>query len=307
MLTGIHETLLPAITVGRFPGHSATRVFTPGVIRAKDLIRPLTAACQSSWAAGQTAVWSFKPHPGDVTSGAWKPQVEALAGWLRANPGNRTIVVIWHEPENDVPKWFRQPEDFVYLFNTVHDWATNVWPELVTCHAALAYRYGTTKNGIGDAEAARWRTRATLNAVDAYSGRTWPVDRILPELPGFVRWHTCVAQGGPWAVTERGWAASPDEYGLRAETIDREAAWLASNLPEMYLVWATPGAEKDPELLLDPSGEDAVRRLLTRLNLPAGFEPSPIPGVLVHTGTGLLVAADRTTAFLTWADGRDLP
>lgn len=300
---GVHEDAKPAETALKFPGHTATRDFTSNVIRAQDLVRLVVAACTDSWDAGQTAVWSFKPHPDDVASGAWKPFVKALAKFLKGNPGKKTIVVIWHEPENDQPKWFKTPEDFVRLFNQVHDWLMSVWSDLVTCHAALAYKYGIVKGGISDAEAPRWKTKAKLNAIDAYSGRTWPVDRILPEHPGFVRWKKYVA-GDVWAATERGFAADPDEYELRAATVRRETVWLVANRPVLLLIWATGGSENDPKLLADPQYEAAIAEQFAALSLPFGYEPGPIPGVLVHSATGLLVMADRTDALDSFTSGR---
>ena len=263
-LLGVHQQQIPKSTAQEFAGHRGTRIFVANVIRPTDLVKKLKIQCADTWAAGQVAVWSFKPHPADVKNGKWKKPVEDLARYLKANPKAKTAIVIWHEPENDLPKWFKKPEDFVSLFNTVHGWIVAIYPDAWTCHAALAYKYGINKGGITDADAKRWRTKARVNAIDAYSGRTWPLNQILPEHPGYVRWRRHVAPTGAWGVTERGWTCPAKDNKKRAQVMEREFAWLKSlpkeQRPIVYLVWSTSGTENDQGLVLDAQGKTAVKK-----------------------------------------------
>lgn len=268
LLFGVHEDTDPAHTVARVGGN-ASRVFTPGVLSPRDLVKAATAVCAPSWAAGVTAVWSFKPNPADVASGAFKPYVTELGAYLRANPANRTVVVIWHEPENDVGQWFGSAADFVRMFDTVAGWLRAAHPAVTCCHAALAYRYGDGRD-ITDRVAPTWRTSADLHCVDVYSGRTNPLDTILPELSGYRRWRQYVAGTGRWGVTERGWTIGTLGKGgtaaQRSAAMAREAAWLAAlpaaQQPEIYLLWSSGGTENDTGLVFDPTA-DAVARSIT--------------------------------------------
>jgi hypothetical protein len=270
MLLGVHENADPAVTAKMVPGHNTTRLFVPGVILPRDLVAQVQADCGPTWAAGQTAVWSFKPRPDQVANGKWRKPVQDLAAYLQANAaGARTIVVIWHEPENDVPKWFPTAAAFVNMFNVVHGWLKGVWPQLITCHAALGYRYQDLGGaGISSALAGRWRTLADLNTVDIYSGRSNPLATILPELNGFNRWFAHVATPGRWGVSERGWTCGAKDSALRAATIAREFGWLVAQpvRPDPYLVWDTVGAEGDAGLLLDKPALAAVAAGFARLD-----------------------------------------
>lgn len=269
LLFGVHENVDPAQTVARVGGN-ATRVFTSGVIDPRDLVKDVTAKCSASWAAGQSAVWSFKPKPAQVANGAWKSPVRELAAFLRDNPTKRTQVVIWHEPENDVPEWFGDAAGFVRMFETVAGWLREVHPGVVVLHAALAYRYGDgVRGGITDATAGQWRTSADVHCIDIYSGRTNKIDTILPELSAYRRWRDHLVKGSPWGVTERGWTIGTiGKGGTSAERVAamaREAAWLRSlpveQLPEIYLLWNTGGTEGDAGLVLDAGAEQVARAI----------------------------------------------
>lgn len=275
MLAGIHENEHPAATARR-AGGNATRDFTANVITPGDLVKRVKTVCGPAWAAGQTAVWSFKPSPPEVKSGAWKAPVQALANYLKAHPDLKIVVIIWHEPENDTPKWFRRPDDFVSLFERCAEWFRAVCPDMVLVHAALGYRYATGTKDITDATARQWRTSANVHCLDIYSGRSNPLATIAPELSGYTRWRQYVAGDDPWGFTERGWAADPGDYPLRAATIDRESAWLASLAvkPRIYLVWSTEGTEKDDKLILDRTGQARADALVAQLL--AGAKPGTI-------------------------------
>lgn len=274
LLSGIHDLQAPAPAPAglRLVEHTpargnAGRDFTPNVLSpTHDLVKKMINACSATWAAGQTAVWSFKPDPNSVRSGAWRAPVQAVAAYLRDHPELATVVIPWHEPEND----FATPEQYVSLFEAVAGWMRETWPAVVLAQASLAYRYGNIKGGISDADAPRWRTSADIVCIDIYSGRTNPLATILPELASFQRWFTHVAENGRrrWGVTERGWTITGNNgAAARAATIAREAAWLASldTPPEIYLVWNTPGAEDDKGLVLDATADSAALQLTAAL------------------------------------------
>jgi hypothetical protein len=262
-MLGIHETgSTSARRAADYPGHTATRQFMSGVQAAPvDLVAKIERQCAATWEDGHTAAWSFKPHPADVADGSWRKPVEKLAAYLRDNrKTKRAIVIIWHEPENELHGYFKTPEDFVAMFNTVHGWIKTVYPAAKTCHAALAYAYRDGRGGFSDKDARRWRTHATVHGVDVYSGRSFPLETILPDHPGFARWHREVARNSRWGVIERGWTCAPKDNAKRAATIAREFAWMAdiSNPPDTYIVWNSTGNENDAGLILDPAGRKAV-------------------------------------------------
>lgn len=270
VLAGVHQVGDPAETRRRLGGNATrpfTAVVTPGADE-QDLVKKMTAVCRASWAAGQVAVWSFKPDPVAVSTGRFKAQVQAVAVYLKANPQHRTLVIIWHEPENDVPQWFPDAAAFVRLWETVAGWLRAVWPDIVLGHAALLYRYAG-KVDITDAVAKRWRTTATVHLADGYSGRTFPLGMTLPEHSGYVRWRANVAQDDDWGMAERGWTITDNgdaAPALRAATMVRELAWLLTDRPRVYMVWGTSGKEKDKGLILDAElGEPAAAAIVGTL------------------------------------------
>jgi len=218
------------------------------------------------WVSGRTAVWSFKPSPPDVANGAWKPFVQALGKYIVENGvQDRTVIVIWHEAEN----YFKTAEQFVFMFNTVHDWLMSVDPSIVTSHAALAYAY-RDRGTITDKTAKQWVTRATIHSIDIYSGRSFPLEMTLGTSTGFKRWKASRPAGAPWGVSERGWIATAARSAERVASIEAEADWLAAlpveDQPAFYCVWNTEGVENDPTIILDQPAKDAVNRMFARLN-----------------------------------------
>lgn len=262
ILLGVHDnTLDSAARAVEYEGHAMTREFVGGVrVQPIDLVEKLEKMCAPAWQHGHVAVWSFKPHPASVANGAWRDRVEQLGRHLRQHRRRKpTVVIVWHEPESEIGKHFAAPEDFVSLFNTVHHWLAWEYPRVVTCHAAQGYAYRDS-GPMDDATARRWRTRATIHGIDIYSGRSFPLQTILPELSGFARWKRRVVAGRRWAVTERGWTCTPANSAKRAATIAREFAWLAGlrRTPAGYIVWSTHGTEKDAGLVLDAAARQAV-------------------------------------------------
>jgi hypothetical protein len=269
MRVGVHEnyqgpdkTTL-AETLSRFPQIDITREFEANPLPAQDLVHRITMRCAPIWIAGKSCAWSFKPLPADVAE-----HVKA------AGLESKTVIVIWHEPENDVPKWFDSATDFVRYFNTVDRWLKSVDPSIVTSHAALGYRYAR----MTDTQAREWVTHATVQSIDLYSGRSFPLAMTLGTSAGFARWKASRPAGSRWGVSERGWIATPALSAERAASIRAEADWLAQLAPEdrpdYYIVWNTPGVERDPTIVLDEAGRMAVNAMFARLVPVASTLPS---------------------------------
>lgn len=274
MKVGIHEQYQgrTPTTVGRtvesFPAVEVTREFEADVLRPQDLVRRMLTRCEHVWASGQTVVWSFKPNPADVANGAWKPHVQALARHILDNRlQQKVIICIWHEPENDAPKYFRNGLEFARLFDTVQAWLFDVDPTIDTTHAALGYAY---RNWTVP-QARLWVTQCTIHSIDVYSGRSFPLGMTLGTSRAFQTWRASRPAGARWGVSERGWIADAEASDERVAAIDLEAEWLAAldllDRPDFYIVWNTAGVEDDPKIILDDAGVAAVNRLFARMSV----------------------------------------
>lgn len=319
-IVGIHQqyqgdrATTPEATLREYPLTMATREFTSKPIDPQNLIPRVEKLCRKVWDQDLIAVWSVKPKPYAVANGDWMPHFQQLAAHIRDEGlWDKFVLCIWHEPENDVPTWFPNGPAFVRMFNQVHHWVKAVSPNITTMHAALGYRYGDKRVGretvpidITDEQAKYWRTKADIQALDLYQGRSWPLDQIAPENSAFKRWHTHVVggPGNPFAFSERGFLASPGntvEQALRAATLKREADWLVEDQVgrdcQMVLLWDTEGSERDPKLpISDQGGKDAVQYYMERM-VEAEQEPTPEQPTGVQCpvcqGTGT-VPADQT-------------
>jgi len=265
MLAGVHEVAPPAATVKAFPAMAVGREFYPNVVTAAakvDLGQVMAGNCTPFWRAGKLVVWSFKPSPKDVTSGALKPTITALAQYIQQNGLTNDVVLCpWHEPEND----FANPTLFVGMFNTVNEWLKAVDPRILTTHAALGYYYRNTTAAM----AAHWLTNADVHSIDLYSGRSFPLAMTLPTSQAFLTWKAALPPSARWAVTERGFIAKPADSAARVKAINAEADYLASLpeliRPEWYILWNTPGTENDTTIPLDAAARTAMCSLFDRV------------------------------------------
>lgn len=293
MLVGIHQQYqgkadlhTPYETLETYPRTTFTREFTPNVLDPQNLIPKWESACRRVVTAGMTPVWSFKPEPGAVLRGLWDPYLQQLADHLNQNM-IPNYVCIWHEPENDLGKYFKSARDFTMVFNRVHNQLKAVSPSVQTVHAALGYRY---RDGgeISDAEATQWRTQADVHCIDLYSGRSFPLSMTMPENSAFKRWHSNLVNGRRWGVTERGWTLGPDApvngqaqaeaERERADCIRREADWLATTDCQMYIAWDSLGTEGDPGLMIrDTVGVTALQGLMDKVTKQPEPDPEPTP------------------------------
>lgn len=274
----------PTLTLADYPHTKHTREFKANPIQPQNLVPLMRQACSPAWSVGLCAWFSFKPlgKPED-----WRPYYEVAIQWLRDNKLFHLITfVIWHEPENDMPA-----KQFVDMFNAHHDILKSINPLALTCHAALSYLYHpkVKGKGIDKIVPSQWVTRADYDAIDAYSGRSWPLGQMLPEMEVFKQWYDAVpgSKSGAWVTTERGFIAAPENDALGAETIGREADWLVSNpigqLCRVYLAWDTIGAEGDPLIPFGPARKAAMQSLMNRITAPPVIEPEPQPEVKTRT------------------------
>lgn len=308
MLMGVHEQYqagpnrtTPEGTLERYPLARATREFKSGVITPQNLIPSLKTLCQATWDADMTCVVSFKFDPENVYTGQWQPHIEQAMRWIEDNKvSEQTIVVIWHEPEDDANdsftgdkargRAFADGETFVKYFNKVHGWIKTANPRIRTSHAALGYGYREKRGGPGDksawvADPSKWITNADIHGIDLYSGRSFPLEMTLETSTGFNRWKSTLPVGAKWGVSERGWIADAGKSVERANSIRAEFSWLAAlptdQLPAYYLVWTTEGTENDPKIILDESGRLAVnegfKSLTDKLTIPVEPLPEPSP------------------------------
>ncbi len=283
MKLGVHENYQGPLarsvaqTVAAFPLAEVTREFEAGILEPQSLVTRIERRCGPVWAAGKTAVWSFKPNAAMVLSGAWQPYITALGRYLAAEGrADKTDVVIWHEPENDMGA-----EQFVTLFNTVHDWLKAAsGGVVVTSHAALGWRY---RNWTVE-QASHWVTRADIHSIDLYSGRSFPLAMTCQTSVAFQVWKESRPAGTRWGVSERGWIADPTGTAQRVAAIDAEAEWLralpVAEQPDFYIVWNTPGVENDPKIVLDAGGVAAVNDLfgdLTQVECPLCHGAGTVP------------------------------
>lgn len=287
----------------RFPAATVTREFKGGVINPQNLIKPLENLCEDAWDAGMVCAVSFKFNPDSVFDSAWRPHIEQLAWYLKNNGlTEQTVIIIWHEPENDTTdsfrsknKTFRNAAQYVKYFNTVRGWLKNIDPSIVTSHAALGYAYRPTRGGKHDNTAyvtnpTDWVTDADIHSVDLYSGRSFPLGDHLGHSAPFKRWAESRPVGSAWAVSERGWAATPDQSAERAASIAAEFVWLATlpedARPKYYVVWNTPGTENDESLLLDSAAIDAINTGYANLTAPPAPETPEKTDCPLCLGTG---------------------
>lgn len=299
MLLGVHEqyqgdsATSPDATITRYPNTMVTREFKGGVLKPQNLVKSLINLCQSVWDAGLVANVSFKLSPAEVTNGEWEIYVKQLCRFLVDNGRTgKTVLTFWHEPEDDsrdsYPNGtnktlaFNDAAEFVTYFNTIHRWVKEVSANITTSHAALGYGYrpnlGSKDKSAYVTNPDAWRTQADINAIDIYSGRSFPLSDTLPDSAAFKRWRD--SHGGPWGVAERGWTASPDAHAERADSIARELAWLKTlpdtERPVFYIVWLTEGVEGDDNLKPDDTMTNALNTGFAGILTPTP-EPDPTP------------------------------
>lgn len=267
---GIHDRRPPWDLASAFPGAKLTREFVGGIQNQPDdvnlLLQRITNVCGPSWDALMVPIVSVKLNVAQVMADRWRATLHDVGAALADRPP--TIVSFWHEPEDNMTA-----AAFAPYFNLCRQQIKAGAPDLTVAYIAMAYQWAP-KNGVASIaghtdDVATWQSvDADVYGVDVYSGRSVLLSTILPEHPGFSRWHEHIIgdTGRPWMVTERGFEAGPALATIRADTITRELAWLAAGNAAGccgYVYWNTPGAEGHPALVLDPVGEAQLRHLIS--------------------------------------------
>lgn len=277
---GVHADMPPAELVQRFPGVHYTRVFLGGVQSAPgSLVGRLERLCRPSWDAGLCPVWSLKLNRAQVMRGQWDRHIAEAAEWCAGQPASEAVP--WHEPEND-------PEMCGGAFPLYFNRIARVWrlhnDTTPLLYASMAYQWLPRSSGVGRSvkgntdRVTDWTgCRADRFTTDVYSGASVPLGTILPEHTGVRRWLSAVVGStAPWGVTERGWlrpAAKPltsTERDIRVLTIGREIGWLTGDDPAarrvtQWIAWNTPGAEDNPNLVLEAAAVPSLARAVAEL------------------------------------------
>lgn len=297
---GVHEAFEPEVTADRFPGARWTRDFVagpdgtnlPASTTADQLVSKVLAKVGPALATpAGGCLMSLKLDLVAAAAGAWNSRLLAVG---RALAGLNVIVTIDHEPEDT----YRAPV-FDRGFTAARGALKLGCPDLDVAYCAMSYQW--RPGSLTTTDPAPWaQVEADLYLIDVYSGKNFRGTAILPEHPGFRRWHAEVVAKFPgrrWGIAERGWLADPG----RPATIDREADWLTTDpvgqTCEVYIVWATGGTENNPGWLLDDRTAAAVARLLTRLTLPPGYTAAAGLPLVLHVASGAVVARDKVAAW----------
>lgn len=274
----------------------------PTSTTAEQLVAMVRAKVDPWIKVGGGCLVSIKLDPREMAKGLWTPHLTALA---KALVDLDVIVVLWHEQEDDWTATVFKPG-----FEAGRQALKVGDPNIVVALCSMAYQWRPGSRTTATRDALIWASiEADLYLVDVYSGKTFPPGQTLPEHPGWIRWYALMISpyaDRRWGVAERGWLAST----VRAATIRREAAWLATDpigrTCRIYVVWGTGGTEKNPGWLLDDDALAAVNFLLDAIAQPAqpaqpaSYEPGPVAGTLVHLPTGVLVADHLAEAHTAW-------
>lgn len=273
LLPGVHADQDPAAIAAAYPHAAYTRLFIgPDILDKPDDLAALTArvvrTCQAAWAAHLVPILSIKLNVAQVMAGRWDATLKAFGQWLARQPP--TPLVIWHEPEDDMPG-----ATFAPYFNRARAAIKAGWSDASVIYVAMAYQWAPDRTGKSlkghTDDVAAWRTvEADGYAIDAYNGRSFPLVQILPEHPGFARWYDLIIRGTgrPWLVAERGFeVAGPADNAVRAATIRRETAWLLTGTAGCtgWVYFNSAGTENAGGLVLDDLGEEALRDAVSAL------------------------------------------
>src|SRR5690606_22818537 len=116
--------------------------------------------------------------------GKWDQHFRDLGAWMGSGRGGqgRVRLIWWHEPEDDLT-----PYQFYTAFNRVREQVKHGWSDGRVCYAAMTYQW---RPGSDTTQWSGWtKAEADEYCADVYSGRSFPLTDILPEHPGFARWH----------------------------------------------------------------------------------------------------------------------
>lgn len=324
---GVHEKWTapdngrnPAEVQARYPGASIGRVFTGAALTTVQDLRPIADNWLQPYVdAGTDVVYiSFKTAIADTRNGLWNTRFRELGAHLAAKmvqTGKVYKLIWWHEPEDDMTG-----TAFAHAFNKVRTWAKTDAPNLKVVWSSMAYQWAPNWNNTASIggktdDVAAWQdVIADEYATDAYQGRSFPLDQILPEHPGVARWLNLIVGTKPFSVTERGLetpnsAPNPTHnatanYPLRNATIQREFDWIRTNdvgqRCENYIYWNSSGTEESSSLKLDSTGEDTLAAAIAN---GGGSEP-PTEAELQQAYNDGFAAGDTAGYARGYAEGR---
>lgn len=218
-------------------------------------------------ASGLKPVVSFKLLPAEVNNGSWDAELIRFGRSLNGSQrrGEDIWIVYWHEPENNLA-----PADFVKAFNRIYDilkkesWRTQIGPAYMIYHWLPKWD-DPTKSVAGKTDVpSAWWTKADFYGADVYSGNTQPLTAHLGTHKGFQRWRKALPiDNRPVFLMERGAIATSAQYATRVKMIQDDLAYMGEDTRiDGYLYWNTVGTENNPNLVLDASGENALKTLV---------------------------------------------
>lgn len=295
---GIHEDWTatppgrtPTKVIERYPKSGIGRCFTGSpIITVQDLRPKVLATLQPYLTAGTKKIYiSIKTDITQTSAGSWNARYTELAVYiaqLKVQYNVDIIVIPWHEPEDN----FSSGTAFVTYYNKVYDAvkAGSSAVKVKPCFLSYHWAPGTGGSIGGKTNTpGLWFTNLKMTdgvTVDVYSGRSFPLNQILMEHPGFSRWILYVPNTVRINLSERGFETpsstnSTNRSSLRASTMRREFDWLLTSDPiamrcDDYTIWSSPGAEKAAGLIMDAAAEAEIDRFLS-LAFPTSPPPAP--------------------------------
>lgn len=291
-IPGVHEKTTapdngrtPAEVMARFPGARIFNVFTGAALTTVQDLRPrfdtemakFIPLAPPSGEPPIIVIYRVKTAVADTRNGLWNARFQELGAHIAAYMAAHNIVVIfvwWHEPEDDM-----NGTAFAHAQNKVRQFIKTGGPNVLCGWACMAYQWAPKPSNPSQSianktdDVAAWQSVETdILFADAYNGRSFPLDQILPEHPGIARWLELIVGDRDFAISERGFETPNSatgathntvaNYPLRNETITREIGWL-ENSPvgqrcKYYVYWNSSGTEASSALKLDPTGEDTL-------------------------------------------------
>lgn len=283
---GIHEDWTatpkgrtPAEVKARYPLATIGCVFTGKPLTlVQDLRAKVFNALKPYLAAGVKVLYlRVKTDITQTRSGAWDARYLELAVYiakLQLEYGVEIILIPWHEPEDNFPNGKTFVEYYNRVFDAVKAGSTAV--KVKPCFMTYHWAPGKTGSIEGKTDnPSDWLNGLKMTdgvTVDVYSGRSFGLQLILPEHPGFARFIFHLPSSIRWSTTERGWetpSKADKNYrpSVRVTSMHREFVWVLSDDPiaqrcDDYTVWSSPGTENAPGLVIDPMGEREIDSFL---------------------------------------------
>jgi hypothetical protein len=296
---GIHEDWTatppgrtPAQVLARYPKSGIGRCFTGNPITTVQDLRPKVLSTLKPYLdAGTPVIYiSIKTDIAKTRNGDFNTKYAEVGGQisgLKAEYDTDIVVIPWHEPEDN----FSSGDAYVHYYNKVRDNIKLGGPDVKVKPCFTAYHWAPGAAGsIGGKtnDPSLWFTGLKMDdgaAVDVYSGRSFPLDQILPEHPGFARWVSFLPASVRISITERGWETpsstnSTNRSALRAATEEREFNWLLSSDPtarriDDYIIWSSPGVEGAQGLIQDAAAVAKIDAFLAAAVPDPEEQPDP--------------------------------